>query len=135
MRSIPPPRRLIACAVALVVLVALTGALFLLHRSNGGWSTPLGSVEILDLLAVAIAMGVGGVIARQGFGIAAVGLVLLIGITSSMAAYGGAPAVHGGAVHWLLRNTALQLVLSAIVAWGAAVAGERIAARRRTGSA
>lgn len=135
MPSIPPPRRLVACAIALVVLVALTGALFLLHRSDGGWATPLGPVEILDLLAVAIAMGIGGAVARQGFAPAAVGLVLLIGITSSMAAYGGAPAVHGGALHWLLRNTALQLVLSALVAWGAAVGGERFAATRRARSA
>ncbi|WP_133500225.1 hypothetical protein [Cognatilysobacter terrigena] len=60
---------------------------------------------------------------------------MLIGIGSAVAAYTGAPPEQTTAGRWLLRNAGLQLVLSALVAWGAAVVGERIAAARRSGSA
>lgn len=130
-----PPRPLVACAIALVVLLLLTGVLYVTRRSLGGWVTPLGVVAPWDLLSIAVAMTVGGAIARRKFALPAVALVLLTGLLSAIAAYGFAPADKTGAVHWLLRNTALQLALSALVAWGAAVAGERLAARRRSESA
>ncbi|MGY3266614.1 hypothetical protein [Lysobacter sp. HA35] len=127
----PPSRRLVACAVALLVMLALTGLLFLTRRSFAGWMTPIGLIAPLDLLAVAFAMAAGGFIARRGFGIPAVALVVLIGIGSAIAAFAYAPAEQTGAARWLMRNTALQLVLSAIVAWAAAMVGERVAAIRR----
>ena len=127
----PLDRRVLACAVAMLVLLALTGAIFLTRRSLGGWMTPIGLVAPLDLLAVAVAMGVGGAVARQGFVRWAVLLVVLVGLTSAIAAYGYAPPTQSGVIAWLARNTALQLVLSALVAGGAALAGERLGARRR----
>ncbi|TZF89959.1 hypothetical protein [Cognatilysobacter lacus] len=122
-------RRLLAAAVALIVLLASTGLAFLSHTLLG-WMTPVGLFAPLDLLAVALSMFVGGWIARRGFRGWAVVLVVLAGITSAVAAYGYAPPAMQGTAHWLLRNTALQLALSAAVAWMAASAGERVAARR-----
>jgi hypothetical protein len=92
--------------------------------------TPLGPVVPVDLLAVALSMATGGAIARTGFRSWAVVLVVIAGIAGAVAAYGYAPPAVPGTARWLLRNTALQLVLSAGVAWLAAHAGQRWAARR-----
>jgi hypothetical protein len=123
-------RRLLGAAVAVLLLFALTTVLFLLRPAPVAWSTPLGVVEPLELLAVALSMGAGGAIARHGFRGWAVALVVIAGVASAAAAYGYAPTTMTRVGDWLLRNTALQLLLSALVAWGAAHAGERFAARR-----
>jgi hypothetical protein len=126
----PLQRRLLAALAALLLLLALTGALFFLRPAAGGWTTPLGVVAPFDLLAIALSMGVGGTIARQGFRGWAVALVVIAGVAGAIAAYGYAPPTMTGTGHWLLRNMLLQLLLSAGVAWAAAHAGERWATRR-----
>lgn len=128
-------RRLLAGTVALLLLLALTALAYVSRHSLGGWMTPLGLVAPLDLFAVALSMAIGGAIARQGFRGWAVLLVVLASVSSAIAAYGYAPPAVSGAARWLLRNTALQTLLSALVAWAAAHAGERWAARRRTRAA
>ena len=136
MRPIPTDplqRRLIAAAVALLLLLVLTGVLLVLKPTAAGWSTPLGVIAPLDLLAVALSMGAGGAIARQGFRGWAVALVVIAGIAGTIAAYGYAPTAMTHVGDWLLRNTALQMLLSALVAWAAAHAGERFVARRAHG--
>jgi hypothetical protein len=126
----PVQRRMLAAAAALLLLLALTTALFVLRPMAEGWRTPLGTVAPLDLMAVALSMAVGGAIARQGFRGWAVALVVIAGVASAIAAYGNAPAAMTHVGGWLLRNTVLQMLLSALVAWAAAHAGERWAARR-----
>jgi hypothetical protein len=123
-------RRLLAAAVALLLLLALTTALFFLRPAAEGWRTPLGTIAPLDLLAVALSMAVGGAIARRDFRGWAVALVVIAGVASAVAAYGAAPAAMTHVGDWLLRNTVLQMLLSALVAWAAAYAGEQWAARR-----
>jgi hypothetical protein len=126
----PVQRRLLAGAVALLLLLALTAVTFVARHSLDGWMTPLGLLAPFDLVAVGLSMGVGGAIARRGFRGWAVARVLIAGVTSAIAAYGYAPSTVAGVGRWLLRNTALQVLLSAAVAWAAAHAGQRIAARR-----
>lgn len=123
-------RRLLAAAIALLLLLALTAATLLARPMQGQWRTPLGFVAPFELLAVVLSMGVGGVIARQGFRGWAVALVVIAGIASAVAAYGLAPPALPGTGRWLLRNTVLQMLLSAAAAWAAAAVGERLAARR-----
>ena len=126
----PMQRRLLACAVALIVLLALTALLYVTRHGLGGWMTPLGLVAPLDLVAIALSMGVGGFVARHGFRGWAVALVVVLGIASAVTAYGYAPPGATGAGRWLLRNTLLQLALSAGIAWASAMLGERWAMRR-----
>jgi hypothetical protein len=122
---------MLAATASLLLLLALTTALFVVRPMAAGWRTPLGTIAPLDLMAVALSMAVGGVIARQGFRGWAVALVVIAGVASAIAAYGNAPAAMTHVGDWLLRNTVLQMLLSALVAWAAAQAGERWAARRR----
>lgn len=134
-QSLPPlQQRLVAAAVALIVMLVLTALVYVTQRTLGGWMTPLGLIAPLDLLAVAVSMAMGGAIARRDFRRWAVLLVVVAGVASAVTAYAYAPPTPTSAAHWLLRNTALQLVLSAGVAWLAAWAGEsirqRIEARR-----
>ena len=124
----PPSRRLVASAVALVMLLGLSGALFLARHSLPALPTPLGPIAPLELVATMLAMAAGGAIARDGFRWIAVALVLSIGLAGAASAY--ALAEQAPPLRWLVRNTGLQLALSALVAWAAAFAGERIAARR-----
>ncbi|WP_133479414.1 hypothetical protein [Cognatilysobacter segetis] len=126
----PVQRRLLAGTVALLLLLVLTALTFVARHALDGWMTPLGLVAPLDLLAVAVSMGAGGVIARHGFRGWAVALVVIAGLAGAMAAYGTAPPAMAHAGRWMLRNTALQLLLSAAVAWAAAHAGQRWALRR-----
>jgi hypothetical protein len=126
----PLQRRVFAAAVALLLLLALTAATYVARLSLDGWMTPLGLLAPLDLLAVAISMAIGGAIAVHGFRGWAVALVLIAGIAGAVAGYSTAPPAVAQAGGWLLRNTALQLLLSAAVAWASAHAGERYAARR-----
>ena len=126
----PVQRRLLAGAVALLLLLALTALTFVAQHSLDGWMTPLGLLAPLDLLAVALSMGVGGAISRRGFRGWAVALVLIAGLAGAVAAYGTAPPAMAHVGRWLLRNTALQMLLSAAVAWAAAHAGQQLAARR-----
>ena len=128
------PRRLLACIVATLVLLVIEGAMLLSPGPLGGRMTPLGFVAPLDLLAVAVAMAVGGVIARRGFRVPAVGLVVLVVISSAISDYGQAGQEAGDEGRWLTRNTGLQLVLAALVAWVAAAAGEIWARRRAAGA-
>lgn len=132
MPTTPPPlqRRLVACAVALFTLLLLTALSYVARHTLDGWMTPLGLVAPLDLVAVAVAMGAGGFVAQRGFRGWAVALVVMVGIASAITAYGYVPPTQSGAGRWLLRNTMLQLVLSAGVAWFAAQGGQRLAARR-----
>ncbi|GAB6196933.1 hypothetical protein [Lysobacter xanthus] len=124
-----PTRRLAACTLAALVLLAL-GGLGLLMRGNAvGWMSPLGLVSPWDLVATAIAMVAGGVVARRDFVVPAVLIVLVVGIAGAVGAYVAAPPRVSGVGRWLLHNTLLQLALSMLVAGVAARAGERLAAR------
>ena len=125
----PPSRRLVATTVALVLLLGLSGALFLVRHSLPALTTALGPITPLELVVTMVAMAAGGTIARGGFRWIAVALVLAIGVASTASAY--ALAEQSPPWGWVMRNTGLQLTLSGLVAWAAAVAGERIAARRR----
>ena len=126
----PNERRVLGGTVAVLSLLAIDALLLVTRGSLDGWMTPLGHVAPFDLLAVAAAMALGGAVARQGFRGWAVVLVILVGLTGAIAAYGQAPPSLQDVPRWLLRNTGLQLLLSAVVAWAAAHAGERLAARR-----
>lgn len=126
----PNERRVLGGTVAVLALLALDALLLVTRGSLDGWMTPLGHVAPLDLLAVALAMLAGGAVARQGFRGWAVALVVLVGLTGAIAAYGQAPPSLQDVPRWLLRNTGLQLLLSAPLAWWAAHAGQRLAARR-----
>lgn len=123
-------RRLLASTIALLLFLVFTGVLYAVRRSLGGFMTPLGLLAPLDLLAVAASMAAGGFVARAGFRALAVGFVLLVGVASAFVAWGYAPPTQTGAARWLLHNTLLQLALSAVVAWCAAHAGQRLATRR-----
>ena len=125
----PPSRRLVATTVALVLLLGLSGALFLVRHSLPALTTALGPIAPLELVATMVAMAAGGAIARGGFRWIAVALVLAIGLASTASAY--ALAEQSPPLAWVMRNTALQLALSGLAAWAAAFAGERFAARRR----
>src|SRR6476661_2916928 len=126
----PASRRLVATTVAALLLLVLGGLALAIRHGAGWWMTPLGLISPLDLVATALAMGVGGFIAQRGFLPIAVGLVVVVGLASAIAGNLQAPSLDRDMAHWLLANALLQMVLSAVVAAAAAYAGERIAARR-----
>lgn len=124
-----PVRTLIACTVALAALLGLMAIGAWADWPAAARATRFGLVPTWELVAVAIAMGAGGAIAREGFRRPALALVALAWLASIAAAWLFAPRGSEGAAAWLLRNELLGLVLSAATAWVAAGAGERLAAR------
>lgn len=123
-----PVRTLVACSVALAMLLLFMAAAAWADWPTGGRSTRLGLIPTWELAAVAIAVATGGAIARTGFRPPAVALVALAWIASLAAAW--MFSIQRGAVDasWLLKNNLASLVLTAATAWLAAGAGERLAA-------
>lgn len=133
-----PLRTLLACTVALMLLLALMGVATWADWPMGGRSTRFGLIPTWELAGIAVAMTAGGAIARTGFRLPAVLLVVLTSIASVAAAWLFSPEHGAEAGAWLLRNTLASLVLNAAIAWLAAGAGERLAAAvaaRRTRAA
>lgn len=122
-------RVLTACTVALMLLLALMGLAAWADWPMGGRSTRYGLVPTWELAAIAVAMGVGGTIARAGFRPPAAVLVAVAWLARLAAAWMFAPAGTAGAGGWLLRNNLLALIVSVAAAWVAAGAGERLGAR------
>ena len=123
-----PLRTLLASTVALVLLFALMAVATWADWPMGGRSTRFGLIPTWELAGIAVAMAVGGAIARTGFRQPA-GLLMVLASIASVAAAGlFSPERGAGAGAWLLRNTLASLVLNAAMAWLAAGAGERLAA-------
>ena len=122
--------RLLAASVAALAILLLVSAL-LWATSPGLAAVPTrwGVIPSVDLLGIAIAMAAGGWIAGRGFGWVAVALVSVVWLVTLGSAYLLAPPHAQGAAHWLLRNNAAALPLSALVGWLAALAGEKLAVR------
>lgn len=123
------PRLLTACVVALAIM-SLCIALALFAPALRGWMTPLGLIAPGDLLGAALGGFAGGWIARRGFRMIAIGLVLVAGLAGVLAAWIGSDLSASTSTTWLMRNALAPLVLASVVAWLAAAAGERLAQRR-----
>ena len=123
-----PLRTLLACTVALLLLLALMAVATWADWPMGGRSTRFGLIPTWELAGVAVAMAAGGAIARTGFRLPAVLLVVLTSIASVAMAWLFSPERGAEAGTWLLRNTLASLVLNAAMAWLAAGAGERLGA-------
>ncbi len=130
-----PVRTLLACTAALALLLALMAAAAWADWPLGGRTTRFGLIPTWELAAVAIAMGLGGAIARTGFRAPAIALVALASIASLVAAWMFSAERTAADASWLLKNNLASLVLTAATAWLAAGAGERLAAAlgNRTG--
>lgn len=123
-----PLRTLLACTVALGLLLALMALATWADWPMGGRATRLGLIPTWELAAIGLSMATGGAIARTGFRAPAVALVLLVGVASLAAAWMLSPQRGADAGAWLLRNGLASLGLTAAMAWVAAGAGERLAA-------
>ncbi|TBR13727.1 MAG: hypothetical protein EPO46_02125 [Lysobacter sp.] len=122
-------RTLLACTVAAMVLLVLTIVLSRLQPGMGGIMTRIGQLPTTELLAVAIAMGLGGYLGGRPFRFLAPALVVLIGFASLIAAWALAPPQVEGTGSWLVRNNLLGLLLTATAAVLAAWVGEYVARR------
>ena len=124
-----PQRLLTACVAALAVMIACMAAA-LVGDALRGWMTPLGLIAPGDLLGAALGGFAGGWIARRGFRMLAIGLVLAAGLAGVAVAWVSSDLSAASATVWLMRNALAPLVLASVIAWLAAWAGERLAQRR-----
>lgn len=129
MRRLPSTRVLAAACLALVVLVA---AMALIERGAPveALRTPIGTVPLPELAALALAMMLGGFVARTGFRTIAVVLTVAAGVASMVATTLITPTDVSSTVAWLARNHALVFALELLVAWLAAATGERLSQLR-----
>ncbi|MCF7222810.1 hypothetical protein [Marilutibacter chinensis] len=127
-------RHLLACIAALAIMLGFDLAISLSGRAldlptDTGW----GTVPIAGLLVTALAMAVGGWIARRGFRPLAVLLAAALWLSVVSVIGLGALSAEDGPAFGLgdvLSQYALAMVLSLLAAWLGAVLGERVAAQR-----
>ena len=122
-------RLLAASILALAILLAVTALLWVTSPGFSAVPTRWGVIPTVDLLGIAVAMGIGGWVARRGFGGVAVALVVALWVSTLASAFVLAPPHAPGVAEWLLRNNVAELGLSMLVAWLSARAGATIAAR------
>lgn len=125
-------RHLLACIAALATMLGFDLAISLSGRAldlpaETGW----GTLPIAGLLVTALAMAIGGWIARRGFRplavLLAAALWLAVVTVIEAGALGGGPA-FGPAE--LLRQHGLAMALSLMAAWLGAALGEWLVSRR-----
>lgn len=122
-------RFLLACVVALAAMIACMVAGWLGGPALDGWYTPVGLLAPGELAGAALAGFSGGLIARERFRVAAVGLVLVAGLAGTAAAWLMSDFGAAEATLWLMRHALGPLVLASGLAWLAAMGGEHVARR------